>query len=552
MLNFSSTKPSNIQFQLNVTDGTPLQTWDGVGAAMTASTAYVLSAVNSNNSSNYSTLLNDLFSPSNGIGLNLLRIPLGASDFDPPNVGANNGEYNFQPTQSSTFALQTQDTSYLIPQTMAAQGINPAVQSVLSPWSPPGWMKSSGSKGSDALQMYGNNTYSTINSTNGPEIASYLAQSVTSYEGQYVAVYALTPQNEPLNPTANYPAQGLQQGDEANLVNYLFQQSAFTNSGAQLWGFDHNTANYTYAEYIANNTAANGSAFHCYSQDGKGDDINPANLGATTSNTKKPVWMTECTRISSTGGASNLKQDEEQSVLNAVANGARGVIYWNAVLQNDGPVLNSNVCTSCLGVVNLDSNFTISYSPEAYALGHIGRFVIPGAQVVTANQQGTGGVIDAAFRNPDGSIVVVAYNDYSGGNNAVTIAWNNQYATYSIAPGALVTFKWQGTSNIGPVLANTNYQIANVSSSKCIDATSSGVANHTVIQQYTCGSNQQNQGWQFVATTGGKYRLVNRNSMSHAQVIDAVNKGTSAGTKLQTYLWSQGANQQWIIGKKRQ
>ena len=540
-VNFSSTQTAS-QYTITVNDGVPKQTWDGVGAAMTSSAASVLNTIGT---SAANTILTDLFSPVNGIGLNLIRVPLGASDFTPPSPG----EYNYQSTSGTSFALQSPDTSWIIPQVQAAQGINPAVQIVMAPWSPPGWMKTTKPTG-DALGMYGGqSTYAASGDSNGNAFATYLVNAVQAYQTNYVGVYALTPQNEPENPNSNYPTDKVLAGDEYNFVNgYLGPK--LSGTGVQLWGYDHNYIDYAFADTVAGSSYVAGSAFHCYAQGSETPD--PTNMGTAYSKSGKPVWMTECTRNTTTSFTSNMHQDQTQAVLGAVNNYARGVVFWNLTLNSsNGPVLNSTVCNPnpCWAVDTLNSNNAPQHSPEYYALGHIGKFVVPGAQVITVSSQAvTGGVIDAGWKNPDGTIVVVAYNDWTGGSNTVTLSWNGKYANYTIPSGGLVTFKWQGTTT-GPVAANTNYQIANVGDSKCMDATSAGVTNGTVLQQYTCGTNQTDQGWQFVATTNGNYRMVNRNSMSHAQVIDAISRGTAVGTKLQTYLWSQGTNQQWTITK---
>jgi glucosylceramidase len=540
-LTFSTTQTSS-QFTLTVNDTTAKQTWDGVGAAMTASSGYVLSNIGSQESA----IITDLFSPVNGIGLNLIRVPMGATDFTPPSPG----DYNYQESAGSSFALQSPDTNWIIPQVQAAQGVNAAVQTVLSPWSPPGYLKTTepGATGTDPYSMFGGqSTFAASGDNNGKALATYYYNAVQGYQSNYVGVYAVTPQNEPEFNPSYYPSNKLLAGDEYNLVN-SYLGSALSGTGVNIWAYDHNYVDYAFADTVAASSYVAGSAYHCYSQ--SGETPNPANMTTAYNNTKKPVWMTECTRNTGTSFTSNLQQDEEQSVLGAVNNYARGVIFWNAVLNaSNGPVIDSSACTNCWGVLQLNSNNNPVFSPEYYALGHIGKYVVPGALVITTNQQGNGGVIDAGFRNPDGTVVVVAYNDWTGGSNTITLSWNGKYANYTIPSGALVTFKWQGTDSVGPVLANTNYQIANVNSAKCIDATSSGLTNGTVVQQYTCGSNQTNQGWQFVATTGGNYRMVNRNSMKNAQVIDAINKGNTSGTKLQTYLWSQGTNQQWTITK---
>jgi glucosylceramidase len=76
-----------------------------------------------------------------------------------------------------------------------------------------------------------------------------------------------------------------------------------------------------------------------------------------------------------------------------------------------------------------------------YALGHIGKFVSTGAYVIGTTTQGTTGVEDVGFLNPDGSLVVVAYNGATSAT-PVTVAWNSENFDYTIPAGAAVTFKW--------------------------------------------------------------------------------------------------------------
>jgi glucosylceramidase len=52
----------------------------------------------------------------------------------------------------------------------------------------------------------------------------------------------------------------------------------------------------------------------------------------------------------------------------------------------------------------------------------------------------------------------------------------------------------------------------NTNSNLCVDATGWGIANGTIVQQYTCGAAQANQEWQFQLTDSGYYRVVNRNA----------------------------------------
>jgi hypothetical protein len=124
---------------------------------------------------------------------------------------------------------------------------------------------------------------------------------------------------------------------------------------------------------------------------------------------------------------------------------------------------------------------------------------------------------------------------------------------------------------VGPVVASTSanpgigpgggsgsaisttawYNIVNKNSTLCVDASAWGISNGTVIQQYTCGSAQTNQEWQFHPTDGGYYQVVNRNALSGAglRVVLQVTGGpwaTANQVRVQLWNYAGATNQQWM------
>jgi hypothetical protein len=89
------------------------------------------------------------------------------------------------------------------------------------------------------------------------------------------------------------------------------------------------------------------------------------------------------------------------------------------------------------------------------------------------------------------------------------------------------------------------YNIVNQNSSQCADAAGWGTANGTALQQYTCGSQQHNQEWQFTPTSNGYYTVTNRNA---PLVWDVTGGQGATGTGVKIQLWSSGGgtNQQWM------
>ena len=87
--------------------------------------------------------------------------------------------------------------------------------------------------------------------------------------------------------------------------------------------------------------------------------------------------------------------------------------------------------------VKNDGGFTKEV--EYYVLGHLSKFVDPGAKRVEINQRS--GIYTVAFRNGNGSFVVVAYNGNSS-NKFVKVRHSGKQFGYRIPSKSLVTFKW--------------------------------------------------------------------------------------------------------------
>jgi len=115
------------------------------------------------------------------------------------------------------------------------------------------------------------------------------------------------------------------------------------------------------------------------------------------------------------------------------------VITWNAALDPQGGPHNGG-CDTCTGVVTVDPA-TGAYTREAdyYVLGHVTRFIEPGARRIASNVDGT--IWDVAFRNPDGSIVVLAVNDvWEPGSQRFNLRVGSRQLSYDLPSGAVATF----------------------------------------------------------------------------------------------------------------
>jgi glucosylceramidase len=156
----------------------------------------------------------------------------------------------------------------------------------------------------------------------------------------------------------------------------------------------------------------------------------------------KEIWMTECS-----GGdwqKGNLLEQQVRLIINSTRNWAKSVVLWNLALdQNHEPFLGG--CTNCRGVVTVNHSASpaqVLPTVDFTALAHASKFVKAGARRIASNSFDQGSLEDVAFQNLDGSIVLLVLNS-SGSSQPLNIAWKGQFASYKMAAGAVVTFRWQ-------------------------------------------------------------------------------------------------------------
>jgi glucosylceramidase len=409
---------------------TQYQQMDGFGGSLTDSSAWLI--WNKLSASQQTTLMQQLFSPSGGIGISFLRQPMGATDFS----ASGNYSYDDMPAGQTDPNLTnfsvTHDAAYIIPLVKQALAINPNIKVVALPWSPPAWMKLTGT-------MNGGN----MNPAYFPSLAQYFVDFVQAYQQQGIPIYALSVQNEPLYSTTGYPSESLSASDESTFIASNLGPALSTAGlgNVKIFGYEHNWDNTAYPESVLSSSAAQyvaGSSFHCYAGDPS------AQSTVETAFPAKDIWFTECSGITSSTFAGDLVWNAEHLLIGATRNWARSVSLWNLALdQNSGP--KNGTCSNCRGVVTIDDSVSpanVTFNVEYYILGHLGKFVVAGAHRIDSNTFGAGSIEDVAFQNPDGSIVLLVLNSATNAGT-FTVSFHGQSFNYTLPAGALATFSWK-------------------------------------------------------------------------------------------------------------
>ena len=419
------------------------QTMVGFGASMTDSSAYVLSRELSPRVRRQT--MRDLFSPSEGIGLSMLRQPMGASDFA---VGRAYS-YDDQPAGQtdpdlSDFSIG-HDQAYILPRLREALRLNPRMALMATPWSAPGWMKDSDSMITGSLLPAHHQAY-----------ADYFAHFITAYQDAGIPTHYVSMQNEPLYEPVDYPGMRVFPDQAGTFIaGHLaptLQRAGLDDT--KILGYDHNWDITDYPEAMYSNSQVaqhvTGTAWHCYAGEVVAQSVSHNNYPHAQ------AFQTEC----SGGDWQRLIGDPFEltmaSVIGVPRNWGQSVVLWNLALDADhGPFIGG--CTNCRGVVTVNSDGTVTKELDYWALGHASKFVQPGAvriassQHPTTNQRGGGrGLTNVAFRNPDGSSVLIAHNA-TARPLTFTIQVGNRHVPATLAAGAAATYRWTSPLRLKPV-----------------------------------------------------------------------------------------------------
>ena len=437
-VNFSATQnmsPSTIV--LNPTRR--FQTMDGFGAAITGSTAYNLLKMASADRAKF---LKETFSVTEGMGYSYIRVPIGCSDFSL-------SEYTCCDTKGiENFALTSEENNYIIPILKEIRAINPNIKILGSPWTCPRWMKVNNLTD---LQPFDSWTSGQLNPAYYSDYGTYFVKWIQAFAKEGIPIYAVTPQNEPLN-RGNSASLFMGWQEQRDFVkNALTPKLKEAGLNTKIYLFDHNydydniSGQSGYPVNIYNSGVDNdvvvGAAYHNYG--GNKDEL----LNVHNKYPDKELIFTE-TSIGTWDDGRNLSvrlmEDMEEVALGTVNNWCKAVIVWNLMLDtNRGPNRDGG-CQTCFGAVDIDaSNYkTITRNSHYYIIGHLSSVVHPGATRIGTTGYSSTGVIFSAFENTDGTYAVVLLNNTSD-TKKITLDDGKNHFSYDVPAHSVVSYLWK-------------------------------------------------------------------------------------------------------------
>jgi glucosylceramidase len=412
---------TNLNPIISIDTTSSFQEIDGFGFSLTGGSAYLINRLPSPKRED---LIKELFArDSSSIGINYLRISIGASDLSATVFSYDDMPDGQTDVNMEHFSLSPEKTD-LIPLLKSILLINPNIKILGSPWSAPLWMKSNkNSVGGSLLPAY----YDAY--------ASYLVHYVNAMKSEGIVIDAITIQNEPLNPYNN-PSMLMLAAEQRDFIkNSLGPAFKAAGIATKLIVYDHNCDHPEYATSILSDPLAaqyiDGSAFHLY-----GGDIS-ALTQVHNAYPDKHVYFTEQWVGGPSNFAGDMKWHIQNLVIGATRNWSRNVLEWNLASDPTYSPHTNGGCSSCEGALTISSGIirNVSY----YIIAHASKFVPAGSVRIASNVPAN--LPNVAFRTPEGRKVLIVLNN-SNSTQSFNIAFKGKQAATSLSNGAVATYVW--------------------------------------------------------------------------------------------------------------
>ncbi|XP_052758741.1 lysosomal acid glucosylceramidase-like [Galleria mellonella] len=388
----------------------------------------------------------DTYFSNKGIEYNMIRVPIGGSDFSTHPYAYN--ELPWNDVALTNFTLSEEDLFYKLPLIRlgqaAAAATNNEVKITASTWSPPVWMKSN-----ERITGFGQlkpEFYQTY--------ADYHIRFMEAYARAHVKIWAITTTNEPLNgivPVANFNSLGWTPGQlgrwVANNLGPTLRNSSFSDTlilavddqryvlPAWLRGMEREDPRSI--DFI------DGIAIHYY-----GNFVpslvlsriqqrypNKILLSTEASEGSMP-WNREKVAIGSWRRAkryiSSIIEDLNRFVV--------GWIDWNLCLDsNGGPNWASNFVDSPILVYPEEDEFV--KQPMYYAVGHFSKFIPRRSRRIGVERWSLFKLENVAVLTPEGTIVVVMHNRRKSQRTVHIFITRLSYITFVMEPESVSTIE---------------------------------------------------------------------------------------------------------------
>lgn len=398
------------------------QTMEGFGGAFTDAAGFVFAKMSKEQQDE---LLRQYFSPEQ-MNYRMVRIPVDSCDFSTHMYAADDDE---EDTEFINFSFRDVE-EYLLPLLDRAEACcKQKLPIMLSPWSPPAYMKSNHNRkeGGFLKEEY----YSRW--------ARYLCRYIKEYTDRGYHIQRLSIQNEP-KAVQPWDSCVYTAGEEQIFIRDFLVPEMKKNQldHIELFIWDHNKerAFERACEVMSDQTEklVSGVAFHWYS----GDHFDALSLIQEKFPDKKLILSESCLEFSKFGkedqsvNAGRLAHD----MIGNLNHGMSGFYDWNVLLdEKGGPNHTGNYCDAPFLYIEetkeLEERFVLRY------YWHFTHFIQPGA-VRIATTCYTSFLDVTAWENPDHSIAVIILNR-SSNDLPYVLRLSGKLVTYTAKASSIIT-----------------------------------------------------------------------------------------------------------------
>ena len=396
----------------------------GFGGSFTEASASLLNRLSKDKRD---TVIQAYFSEK-GANYSLTRTHMNSCDFSL-------SQYSYSPVEDDIhlehFTIK-EDQEDLIPMIKDALKVSKdGFKIIASPWTAAPWMKDNNAwVGGKLLPKY----YDTW--------ALFFSKYINAYKKEGIDIWGFTVENEPLGNNSNWESMHFSPDEMTNFVqNHLGPRLEKDMHQVKILGFDQNREDLK--EWVdsmyqseASSNYFDGTAIHWYASTYEvyakellyAHNKAPSKYLIQTEaciDSQIPVWKDDAWywRKEATDWGFDWAQEKDKhlhpkyapvnryarDMIGCLNNWVDGWVDWNMVLDTQGgPNWFKNWCIA--PVIVDPKKDEVYLTPLYYVMSHFSKFIRPGAQIIKV-QKTDNDLMVSACKNPDGSVVVVVFNE---------------------------------------------------------------------------------------------------------------------------------------------
>ncbi|MDD3339605.1 MAG: glycoside hydrolase family 30 beta sandwich domain-containing protein [Lachnospiraceae bacterium] len=411
---------------VNVYPQVTYQTFQGFGGTFTEAAAYCVKHAGGDNGDK---IMADLFG-ADGLRYCCGRVHLDSCDASLSNYSAMD---NPDDTALATFSLK-RDEKYLIPMLKKAQSYSSRPLTLMvSPWSPPAFMKTNGEK----------NNGGKLKEEYFALWAKYICRFIREYENKGIHFSMLSLQNEPKAVQIWDSCIFTAAEEREYLRRYLVPELKAQGLGdIEILIWDHNKERVLERamETIQDEEMqqiVSGVAMHWYS----GDHFEQLAMFKKMFPDKRLVFSEGCVEYSRFSHDDHLGHARmyAHDIMGDLNNGTDCFIHWSLIFdQNGGPNHVNNLCEAIIMCDTEKKEYTKTL--PYYYIAHFSRYIEPGAVRIGFSRFDDSLEV-TAFQNPDGTRILVLLNE-SDREICFMLREGNEVAELKMLPDSIATVRY--------------------------------------------------------------------------------------------------------------